>query len=237
MVGILEEIRITTMQRSEQVENAMKEIFNEEILDNTYVFEKGKIYGIVCEQGEGGELLSSLISGRITAIDEKVFFNNREKAFSEIQNRAWYVGKSEYSSWPIKREISARKAINKAIKKYGRFRDMNDLVEQFGLTAGRLNYKISSYSGEKWRVSLAIGYASKKQIFCFPWMNTAYFNHVMLSSSVYRFFRKMKEEDLIIILPTSRKENIQGFVDSIIEINNPSFKFVASEHPDFKLYF
>lgn len=225
------------MQRSEQVENAMKETFNEVILDNTYVLEKGKIYGIICEQGEGGELLSSLISGRIAAIDEKVFFNNREMTFSEIQDRAWYVGKSEYSSFPIKREISARKAINKVIKKYGRYRNMNDLVDQFGLTKGRLNYKISSYSGEKWRVSLAIGYASRKEIFCFPWMNTAYFNHVMLSSSVYRFFKKMKEEKLIIILPTSRKENVEGFVDAIIEINNPSFKFVATEHPDFKLYF
>lgn len=237
MVAVLEEIKIITTQRSEQVENAMKETFNEVILDNTYVFKKGKIYGIVCEQGEGGELLSSLISGRIAAIDERAFFNNREVLFSEIQDRAWYVGKGEYSTCPIKREISARRAIKKAIKKYGRYRNVNELVEQFGLTEGRLKYKISGYSGERWRVSLAIGYATKKEIFCFPWMNTAYFNHVMLSSSVYRFFKKMKEENLIIILPTSRKENVEGFVDDIIEINNPSFKFVATKHPDFKLYF
>ncbi len=233
----MEELKIITMQRSEKIENAMKETFNEVILDNTFIFEKGKIYGIVCEQGEGGELLSSLISGRIKAIGEKAFFNNSEIPFSELQNKAWYVGKSEYSGRPFKREIIAEKAIDKAIKKYGRFKDINDLIEQFGLTKGRLNHKISSYSGEKWRVSLAIGYASKKEIFCFPWMNTAYFNHIMLSSSVYRFFRKMKEEGLIIILPTSRKENVQGFVDDIIEINNPSFKFVASDHRDFKLYF
>lgn len=225
------------MQRCERVENAMKEIFNEVILNNTYVFEKGKIYGVVCEQGEGGEFLSSLIAGRITAINEKAFFNNREIIFSEIQNQAWYVGKNEYSTFPIKREISARKAINKAIEKYGRYKNVNDLIEQFGLTEGRLNYKLSNYSGEKWRVSLAIGYASKKEIFCFPWMNTAYFNHIMLSSSVYRFFKKMKAEDLIIILPTSRKENVKGFVDTVIEINNPSFKFIATEHPDFKEYF
>ena len=228
---------IITSQRSEKIENAMKEIFNEVLLENTYVFEKGKIFGVVCEQGGGGEFLSSLITGRINVDNERAYIDGIEVPFSEIQEKAWYVGKCEYSKLFSKHEISVEKAIERTIRKYKCYQDKDDLIEQFGLSKDRLKYKISDYSGEKWRVSLALGYASKRTIFCFPWMNTLYFNHIMLSSGVYRFFKKMKEDGMIIILPTSRRKNVEAIADVIIEINHPSFSFVATEHPDFISFF
>lgn len=235
MVAVLEVIRIDLKQRCEYVTNAVGEVSCEVILDSTYAFEEGKIYGVVCEQGEGGEFISALLTGRVSVEKEMAYIDHKELSFDKVQERAWYVGKKEYGLW--KREISARRALNRAINKQKKYKNIDEVIEQFGLTVGRLPYKISSYSGEKWRASLAIGYVSQKQIFCFPWMNTALFNHIMLSSGVYRFFKKMKSEGKIIILPTSRKENIEGIVDDVIEINNPAFHFLATDNENFKHYF
>lgn len=235
MVAILEEIKIEFKQRSEYVMNAMGEVFCEVILDSTYVFKKGKIYGIVCEQGEGGEYISGIMTGRVLGKREKVFIDNIETSLKVVQEKAWYVGKKEYGRF--RKEISARQALNRAIKLQEIYKSTDEVIDKFALTRDRLLYKISNYSGEKWRVSLAIGCASQKEIFCFPWMNTAFFNHIMLSSGVYRFFKEMKKDGKIIILPTSRKENVEGIVDEIIKINNPSYKYVATEHEDFKRYF
>lgn len=236
-MAILEEIKLITKQRIEQIENSINEIQNNCILDNTFVFKKGKIYGIVGEHGEGGELISSLLSGRISAKNEIAYYDGVKVDLSKIQDKGWYVGKSEYTKGFIKREISVRKALKNAIKKYGRYKCIDEVINEFGLTADRLDYRISKYSGEKWRASLAIGYACKKEIFCFSWMDTAYFYNIMISSGVFRFFKKMKEEGLIIILPTSRKENVMGLVDEIVEINNPQYKYVVSENTYFKEYF
>ena len=64
-------------------------------------------------------------------------------------------------------------------------------------------------------------------------MNTACFNSILLSSGVFRFFKKLKEEGAIILLPTSRRENVIGLADEAIEINNPQYKSIISENEYF----
>lgn len=64
-----------------------------------------------------------------------------------------------------------------------------------------------------------------------------YFHDIILSSGVFRFFKKLKSEGCIIILPTSRKENVIGMVDEVIEIGNPRFDNMISQHPYFIEHF
>ena len=206
------------------------------VWDNTFNFERGKIYGIVCESEGGGDAVSCLMSNQIPWEDEKVYYDNVEINPSDIGEIGWYIGKPIYSKGIIKKEISVRKALNNAILQYHRYKDINDIIEEFGLQERRLDYRISNYSYERWRASLAIGYASYKVIYCFPWLNTYSFYNWIICSSVFRFFRKLKDEGNIIILPTSRKENVVGFVDEVIEINNASDKVVTND-PYFKEYF
>lgn len=233
----MEKVRVVTKQGFIHVCNHIGERGIEYINNNEFTFEKGKIYGLIGEHGSGGEIISSLLSGRIKLNENVIYFDDVKVNETSIQDSGWYVGKNEYAAGIIKKEMSAKKAINSAINKYHRYENINEIIEDFHLTSGRLNYELSKYSGERMRVSLAIGYANNKTIYCFPWMNTGYFYDIILSSGVFRFFKRLKEEGCIIILPTSRKENVAGLVDEVIEIDNPRFKQVISESEYFKQYF
>ena len=198
----------------------------------------GKIYGIISEYMEGGDTISALLSNQIPWERGKAYLDDIEVPLARIQEMGWYIGKSVYSKGIFHREISMRKALNHAIKDYGRYTKLDDIIEDFGLSEDRLNMKLRMYSYEKFRVSMALGYACKKTFFCFPWMSSSFFYNWILNSSVYRFFRQMRGEGCTFILPTSRRINVEGFVDEIIELRpEPSYTQIIAEHPDFKKYF
>lgn len=147
-------------------------------------------------------------------------------------------GKKITSNGFIKKEISIRKSLENAIKKCHKYENIDEIIKEFHLNTDILDYGISkNCNWERWRVSLAIGYANNKQVYCFPWLDTLTFYDCMYNSSVFRFFKKLKREGAIIILPTSRKENVEGFVDEIITIKNPRFEHVISDSSYFKEYF
>lgn len=237
MVAVLEKIKlIIDKERFVNVNNPFDEISQDYVCANTYEFESGKIYGIVCEHGGGGEAVSLLLSGEVLLKNERIIVDDRE--IYSLNELGWYVGKRIYSQSIIKKEYTMKKAIERAIKQYHSFDNLDDIVKAFNLSPNKLNYGFSNNcEWEMWRISLALGYASKKKIFCFPWMNTLQFYDCMYNSSVFRFFRKFKEEGIIIILPTSRAENIKGIADNIIRIQNTRFKHTISESEYFKDYF
>lgn len=238
-MAILEKISLVIEgERFIDINNPFGEKSQDYVCKNTFVFEKGKIYGIICEHGGGGESVSLLLSNEETLRQEKIYIDDIEIEVSEIERLGWYVGKILYSYAPLKRELKSKRALEYAIKKYHRYEKISDIVEDFHLTVGRLNYGLSrNCEWEKWRTSLAIGYASKKQIYCFPWMDTLRFYDCMYNSSVFRFFKRLTEEGAIIILPTSRSENVIGLADEIIQIHNPRFERSISESSYFKEYF
>ncbi len=232
----INKIKLETRERFVRIETFFGEKFFDDIGDNVFTFEKGKIYGIVCEYGGGGAAISCFMSNRIPWKDEKIYFDDLEINPSDIGEIGWYIGREIYSKGIIKKEISVRKALNHAVSQYHRYENINDIIEEFGLQERRLDYGLSNYSYERWRASLAIGYASYKVIYCFPWLNSHLFYNWIICSSVFRFFRKLKDEGNIIILPTSRRDNVAGFVDEIIEICNASDKIVTDD-PYFREYF
>lgn len=98
------------------------------------IFEKGKIYGIVCEHGGGGESISLLLSNEVSLKREKIYIDDIEIQGSDIKKIGWYVGKKLYSRGIIKREMSIRKSLKYAIKKSGRYKNIEDVIEEFHLT-------------------------------------------------------------------------------------------------------
>lgn len=238
-MAILEKIRLEIKdERFINICNPFKEKSQDYICKNTFIFEKGNIYGIVCEHGGGGESISRFLSNEESLKQEKIYIDDVEAESSDIKKIGWYVGKTLYSQGIITKELSIRKALEYAIKRYKRYENVEDIIEEFHLTTDRLDYSLSrNCEWEMWRASLAIGYASNKTVYCFPWMNTLFFYDCMYNSSVFRFFNKLKSEGAVIILPTSRKENVCGFVDKVIQIENPRYKHVISDNSYFKQYF
>ena len=234
MVAILEKIKLIIQNdRLLYVSTPLGEKSCDYISEGTYIFEKGKIYGLVSEHGGGGDGICCLLSGEAPLDKEKIIIDNRE--ISTIDEFGWYVGKPIYTNGLIKKEATIKKSLNKAIKKYRRYNNLEEIIEMFHLSKDKLDYKFSNNSmWEMWRSSLALGYASRKSIFCFPWMNTLTFYDCMYNSGVFRFFKMLKEEGAIIILPTSREENLINFADITIRITNPRFQHVISESDYFK---
>ncbi len=221
-----------------EVDNPFGEKSTDYICKNTFVFEKGKIYGIICEHGAGGESIARLLSNTTPLKGEKVFVDDVEVGASTIEKLGWYLGRVLYSRGLIKRELSFRQALEMAIKEHHYYEKIDDIVKEFHLTPSRLDYSLSqNCEWERWRISIAIGYTNNKKIYCFPWMNTMEFYDCLYNSSVFRFFKKLTKEGAIIILPTSRKENVDKLVDHIVRIRNPRFEHYVSESPYFREYF
>ncbi len=185
-----------------------------------------------------GESIARLLSNTTPLKGEKVFVDDVEIGASTIEKLGWYLGKVLYSRGLIKRELSFRQALEMAMKEQHYYEKVDDIVKEFHLTPSRLDYSLSqNCEWERWRMSMAIGYANNKKIYCFPWMNTLEFYDCLYNSSVFRFFKKLTREGAIIILPTSRKENVNKLVDHIVQIHNTRFEHCISESAYFKEYF
>ena len=231
----MEKVRLETKERFLDIRNPFGDRGRDYTEDNVFIFERGKIYGIVCEYGGGGEAVSLLLTNEIQRKEEKVYFDDVEVDGKTVQRAGWYMGKPLYSGKLIKREIRIGKALDYAVKKYHKYESVDGIIEDFGLSPFRLKYGLSSNCfWEKWRASLAIGYASDRTIYCFPWMNTLVFNDCIYVSVVFRLFRRLKDEGAIIILPTSRRENVEGFVDEVIQIHSRRFEHVITDNDFFK---
>lgn len=190
MVAVLEKVKLVIEgERLVNVDNPFGEKSQDYICKNTYIFEAGKIYGVVCEHGGGGETVSLLLSNTTSLINERVYIDDVEAEASEIEKYGWYVGKALYSKGFIKKELNAKKALKYSIKKYHRYERLEDIINEFHLSIDKLGYVLSNNcEWEKWRTSIAIGYASNKKIYCFPWMDTMTFYDCMYNSSAFRFF-------------------------------------------------
>lgn len=238
-MAILEKIKLVIDEdRFININNPLGEKSRDYICKNMFTLEKGKIYGIICEHGGGGESISLLLSNEISLKQEKIYIDDMEATPADVEKFGWYVGKKIYSHGLIKKEQSIRQSLEEAIKKYHCYGDIAEIVEEFHLTLDKMDYGLSrNCEWEMWRASMAIGYASNKKIYCFPWMNTLCFYDCMYNSSVFRFFKKLKREGSIIILPTSREKNVHGLVDEVIQIHNLRFEHTISESSYFKEHF
>ena len=214
-----------------QVSNPFGETYADYLSLGTYSFEPGNVYGIICEHGAGGEAISLALAGEIDMNNTEIFVDGVKDS---SENRiGWYVGKTVYSTkFGIKRECSVKKALQEALNSYKMFNNIEEVIDKFHLSPDKLAYTFSNNTDwERWRASLALGYISNKKVFCFPWMNSLQFYDCMYNSSVFRFFNDIKKDGGIIVLPTSRSENVEGIADIIINVENKRFerKFVESE--------
>lgn len=120
MVAILDKVKLVIKEdRFINIKNPFGEKSQDYMCKSSYVFEKGKLYGIIGEHGSGGEAISLLLSNGIVLKQENIYIDDMEMGASDIKKYGWYVGKALYSHGFIKRELTAREALNYAIKNIG----------------------------------------------------------------------------------------------------------------------
>lgn len=222
MVGVLEinevEVIIEEALYSPKMKNYGEMI--DHLKDFHYIFHKGKSYGIIGQCGEGGWGLSYNLAGRESFITGEIRINGKEATLKDFQNIGWYVGEG----WPVWNRLKRNKSIygqlKEAVKCNPNGPSIDEIIATFHLSENRLDKKVEELSWEKWRASIAIGYAFGKRIFCFPWLSTGWVNDLILNSGIHICIETLKSVGAVTILPTQKADSVDYFIDEVIYLNN-----------------
>ncbi len=189
--------------------------------DFSYCFNACKTYGIIGECGSGGWALSYTLTGREKVTNGQVIINGRHIDSKDLQKYSFYVGEGISSGGFNIGKNSVLKQLQAGIKISGR-KDysVEDIITLFGLSKDRLNYEVEELSWERWRASIAIGFAYEKSVYCFPWCSTSWVNDLILNSGIHRCFDILKQDGAIILLPTGNQQGVEYFIDEIVHLNN-----------------
>ena len=80
----------------------------------------------------------------------------------------------------------------------------------FELSEGRFEHSFEQTSGERWRISMAVGYAYEKSIYCFPWVNSHFLKNL---SCLELCIKHLVSSGAIIIIPTTFPEVLGEMID------------------------
>ena len=89
----------------------------------------------------------------------------------------------------------------------------------FELSESRFERPIQQCSGERWRISMAVGYAFEKRIYCFPWVNSKFLQSLMCLELC---LQHLLNTNAIVIIPTTFTKALDGIVESysVVDICN-----------------
>lgn len=172
------------------------------------------IYLIKGECATGGWALSTILSGKYNEPEGKILINDKRVDWKEISNYSCYVGEDSGLRKKIGfRPLNVRQQIEYGIKHNISFNnDINVIKKLFGLSNERFNRTMKYVSGERWRISMAIGYAMGKIIYCFPWMNKQYITK--LEDCLIQCFNSLTDIGAIIIIPTTNEDAIKNITSN-----------------------
>lgn len=207
------DIRLITQDRSIMLEDNMYDFTDE----NSYGFCYGKCYSLLGEFGQGGYLISRLLSNKIPIMNEKIISNgNYDSMFAK--KYGWMVGQS-YISKVGKREMT----ISQILNQFKNSRNYQEIIEYFEIDKNQMSNYLSQMPHEKWRVSAAIGLLAGKRLFCFPYLNSRLIYDVIYSSGNLLTIKKITTMGGIVIIPTNDNSILSGVVDETINVKNSRF--------------
>jgi len=72
-----------------------------------------------------------------------------------------------------------------------------------------------------WRITVAIGIAQGKKIFCFPWKSNSFLRTLVYT--LERIAAIIKENGGILLLPTENDELVKHFVDDVVDLSHKTY--------------
>lgn len=178
----------------------------------SYIFKSG-IYVIEGECTIGGWALSTLLSGREKLTSGQILIDNEIVSCKELQKYSCYVGEdSGLKKWFGIMHMSVSEQIKYGIKKGLTNDSVDEIKNKFKLSDGRFDRRMKYFSGERWRASMAIGYALGKRIYCFPWISGKFI--MKFENCFQTCFQPLLESESTIIIPTTNHHALENIVDS-----------------------
>lgn len=181
-----------------------------------HTFETGKSYGLISEYMQGCMYLSYLIGGKIELKDGlEIYIDDRKTDAAGLDDISWNI-EPYYENY---KNLVVKKSIEKALKQGFVSDTFEQIAKAFALTEPRYDRKLSQLSGERWRASAAIGYASGKRIFYVPYKSS---NHYSSMNQLPEIIRFLTDHDCMVLLPVGSDKYIPECVDECIYIQQDS---------------
>jgi len=208
--------------------------YNKNLVLDTLSFqvEPGEYLAIIGESGSGKSTLLKLLYGEYDLNEGHIFWNNKEvlgPKFNLVVGYDFikYVAQ-EFDLMPF---ISVEENIGKFLsnffpkEKQERIAELLDVVE---LTAFAKTKVKTLSGGQKQRVALARAIAKQPKIILLdePFSHIDNFKKQSLRR---KFFKYLKEKNITCIVATHDKEDVLGYADKMIVLNN--HKIVANQTP------
>lgn len=190
----------------------------------SYEFRAGKVYGLVSDFGCGSWALASCIGGRASKDCEgSVLLDNSEIPPSDLLKYSCFVYENESSDTPACEESTIRTSINRALNISGLPYTVEEIKEMFHLTDARIDRPLDCISGEKWLASMAIGFASGKKIFVYPWLNEKDVDRFVIAVE-HGVIDVITKSGGIVVVPSGQKKILRRLCDRIVIMDRKHFK-------------
>ncbi|MBO7356493.1 MAG: hypothetical protein J6U50_07665 [Lachnospiraceae bacterium] len=183
-----------------------------------HLFETGRSYGLVSEYMQGCMYLSYLLGGKIKLEDGlEISVDGRNVQAEDLSMLSWNI-EPYYEKY---KNLTVRRSIAKALEKNAAEESFEQLAEIFVLTEPRYGRKLSQLSGERWRASTALGYASGRKIFYAPYMPSLFYSRMNMLPEIINF---LTSHDCMVLLPVGSDTYIKNCVDECIIITGFSHR-------------
>lgn len=204
--------------KSVKIVNYTKKIKSNVILDNiNYIFEKGKIYGIIGRNGSGKTMLLRAICGLIFPDNGKVYIDDKQlhKDISFPDNCGVIIENSELL--PNFSGFENLKILSK-IKKTASDNDIISALETVGLESQNKK-KVKAYSlGMKQRLSIAQAIFEKPELLLLDEPTNALDEKGV--DMIRNILQKFRDNEAIVLIASHNKEDIEILADEIINISD-----------------
>ena len=188
----------------------------ESFIKISYKFHAGNVYGLSGDFGCGGWAIASCLGGRCSDnYDGCLIVDGKLVHKEELIARSCFVGEVAGLKTP-------REQIKEALGENGAY-SYEEIQRIFKLSDSRLDRSMEFVSGERWLISLALGFAGGKDIYCFPWLN-------MVDIDIFRgmylagIIDFLKRNGKIILVPSSQKRVLKRMCDHLIIIRRSGYK-------------
>jgi len=190
-------------------------------LEISYIFTGGKIYGFASDFGCGGWGLATCLGGRAykNYYTGQIFLNEKDIKCDELANHSCFVSENIFSN---KQNMTAKKAIEWALKQSNLDYSVKEIKEIFKLSDDRFTRKLHVVGIEIWRISMAIGFALNRKIFCFPWVSRRDIGGI---EYYLEYINILKDNGAIILIPSSQESKLRNFCDNLLLFNEGEILF------------
>ena len=109
--------------------------------------------------------------------------------------------------------------MKKAIKKGDTGHTYEELVDKLGLSECRLMRPIDCTGNERWRITMAIGLAEGKKVFCYPWMTSQEFKGMPYAAALMG--KVIAADGGILLIPIENDMYVKDIARDVIDLSKP----------------